>query len=161
MVKGSFTDESFWSVEIDRLWKARIIDGHNLLPKLLPDFISHVKIIEGDGGIGTVRQLNFNKGKNEYDFVMEKIVALDSDCYRTKETVIKGGLIGSRMISYSLEHKFEKVSEHNTRVKLTVEYESFDEKPLSVEEQNLLVVKLTGVMKAIEGYLHTHPTAYV
>ncbi|KAH0470838.1 hypothetical protein IEQ34_000561 [Dendrobium chrysotoxum] len=161
MVKGSFTDESFWSVEIDRLWRARIIDGYNLLPKLLPDFISNAEIIEGDGGIGTVKKLSFTKDINGHGFVIDKITALDSDCYLIKDTVINGGIIGPRLISYSFEHKFEKISDHSTLVKLTVEYESSDEYPLSVEEQNLLIVRMTGIMKAIEGYLHTHPTAYV
>jgi hypothetical protein len=45
------------------MFTALIVDSRNLLPKLLPQFVKDVNIIQGDGGAGTIEQVNFNEGK--------------------------------------------------------------------------------------------------
>ena len=35
-----------------------------LLPQLLPDLLSKVELVDGDGGVGTVLLLTFPRGKN-------------------------------------------------------------------------------------------------
>ena len=66
MVSGSITEEMVSSVPPARLWKAAILDAHNLLPKLLPEIIASVEIISGDGGVGSVKQFNFTQGQFIY-----------------------------------------------------------------------------------------------
>ncbi|KAG0488094.1 hypothetical protein HPP92_006638 [Vanilla planifolia] len=161
MVSGSFSKETPLSVPIDRLWKARILDAHNLLPKIFPAFISSVEIIEGDGGIGTVGKVNLTEVVGGYDFVKSKIEELDNEKHIVKESVVEGGLIGTKLNSYTLEHRFEEGGEGKTVERLTVEYESLDETPLSPEEQSQIAGRLSGVTKAVEGYLLANPTAYV
>ncbi|KAK8928415.1 hypothetical protein KSP39_PZI017373 [Platanthera zijinensis] len=165
MVKGSFSDETLYAVNVDRAWNAFVIDAHNLLPKILPDIISQAVIVEGDGGIGTVYNIDFTQAVSEFRFVKHKVVGLDSDCYKIEDAVVDGGYIGSRLKSYifvqKFEEKFEEEGEGSTVVKLTVEYETLDEKPLSVEEQKELIEQVNVFRKAIEGYLQAHPTAYV
>ena len=46
-----------------RIFKALILDGDNLVPKLLPQIIKSIEIVEGDGGAGTIKQMNFAEGK--------------------------------------------------------------------------------------------------
>lgn len=62
MVAGTVTNEIASPVSPARLWKAIVKDSHNLMPKLMPDIISSIAILEGDGGPGTIRQSNFTDG---------------------------------------------------------------------------------------------------
>lgn len=49
-------------VDAARLFKALIIDSHNLIPKLMPQAIKSIEIIQGEGGAGTIKQINFAEG---------------------------------------------------------------------------------------------------
>ena len=46
-----------------RLFKALILDGDNLIPKVVPQAIKSVEIIEGNGGPGTIRKITFGEGQ--------------------------------------------------------------------------------------------------
>ncbi|KAM1001798.1 hypothetical protein ACFX13_008364 [Malus domestica] len=46
-------------VAADRLFKALIIDSDNLIPKLMAQAIKSIEIINGDGGVGSIKQINF------------------------------------------------------------------------------------------------------
>ena len=62
MVAGSYSIERESPVEVKRLWNATL-DTHNLLPKIAPEIISSITLLQGDGGVGTIRQVNFTAGK--------------------------------------------------------------------------------------------------
>lgn len=58
----SFLHEYESPIDPGRLFKALIIDSCNLCPKLLPQSIKSIDIIEGDGGVGSIKQVNFAQG---------------------------------------------------------------------------------------------------
>ena len=58
----TFTQEYSSSVAPSRMFKALIVDSRNLLPKLLPQFVKDVTVIQGDGEAGSIEQVNFNEG---------------------------------------------------------------------------------------------------
>ena len=45
----------------DRLFKAYAVDGDNLMPKVAPLAVESSKIIEGNGGPGTIKMITFSK----------------------------------------------------------------------------------------------------
>ena len=47
-----------------RLFKALILDADNLIPKIAPQAIESVEILEGDGGPGTIKKITFGAGYN-------------------------------------------------------------------------------------------------
>lgn len=57
-----------WNVEIEskaaaaRLFKAALVDWHNLGPKVLPEIIASANPVAGDGNVGSIRQINFTSG---------------------------------------------------------------------------------------------------
>jgi hypothetical protein len=59
---------SSWSVDIEtavpapRLFKAAVVDWHNLAPKIASDKIVSAAPAEGDGSVGSTRQFNFAPG---------------------------------------------------------------------------------------------------
>lgn len=50
-------------VGIDALWKALAKDLTFVIPKIIPNLVKSVQLIEGDGGIGTVFLFNFGPGE--------------------------------------------------------------------------------------------------
>lgn len=56
------TEEVNSPVSALRLFKALILDADNLIPKIVPQAVKNVDKIEGDGGPGTIKQLNFAEG---------------------------------------------------------------------------------------------------
>lgn len=59
----SLTDKFTSPVPAAKLFKALILDADNLLPKLMPQAIKSVEIVEGNGGPGTIKKLTFAEGK--------------------------------------------------------------------------------------------------
>lgn len=62
MVLGSIVGEYKSPIAVERLWKALICDAHNFMPKALPQVISSIDLLEGDGGVGTIKKFNFTEG---------------------------------------------------------------------------------------------------
>lgn len=58
----SFAQEIESPIAPGRLFKALILDYHNLFTKLKPQSIISMDIIQGDGGVGTIKQINFTQG---------------------------------------------------------------------------------------------------
>lgn len=61
-MKGSFTEEESSVLPPSRLWKAGIRAVLNLLPKIMPEVIASAQLLQGDGSVGSIRQLNFTPG---------------------------------------------------------------------------------------------------
>lgn len=59
------TQEFACPIAPTRMFTALIVDSKNLIPKLLPQFIKSVEVIEGDGGAGSIEQVNFSEGKQK------------------------------------------------------------------------------------------------
>ena len=65
---GVFTHESHETSAVPpaRLFKAFVLDSHNLIPKVLPQAIKSIEIIEGNGGPGTIKKITFGEGQLQY-----------------------------------------------------------------------------------------------
>lgn len=62
MGSTTFTYDYSSPVAPSRMFKALITDSRTLLPKLLPQFIKEVNVIQGDGEAGSIEQVNFAEG---------------------------------------------------------------------------------------------------
>jgi Pathogenesis-related protein Bet v 1 family len=63
-MSSSWTTEIEAAVPAPRLFKAAILDWHNLAPKIAPEKIVSAAPVEGDGNVGSIRQFNFAPGTN-------------------------------------------------------------------------------------------------
>ncbi|KAK2645119.1 hypothetical protein Ddye_020314 [Dipteronia dyeriana] len=63
-----------------RMFKALILDSHNLVPKLVKKSIKSIDVIEGDGEeVGCIKQANFCEGDVSCGYMRHRIDALDKD----------------------------------------------------------------------------------
>ncbi|CAH2080514.1 unnamed protein product [Thlaspi arvense] len=58
----SFTDKTSSPIPLARAFKALILEGDNLIPKIMPQAFKSIDVIEGDGGAGTIKKINFAEG---------------------------------------------------------------------------------------------------
>ncbi|XP_077242775.1 class-10 pathogenesis-related protein 1-like [Tasmannia lanceolata] len=159
MVVGSFTDEMVYSLPLERLWKANG-DTHNLIPKIMPGSVSSIDVLEGSGGVGTVKKFNFTEAVKDFSFMKTRIDAVDDAKYVFKYTVIDGGLVGVNVKWYSFEMKFEATADGGSLSKIKVEYDSLGDSLLTEDEIAQIKAGNQGMVKAVEGYLQANPDAY-
>ncbi|CAA2962027.1 PR-10 type pathogenesis-related [Olea europaea subsp. europaea] len=154
------TEEVNSPVSALRLFKALILDADNLIPKIVPQAVKNVDKIEGDGGPGTIKQLNFAEG-SEFKYVKHRIDALDKENMSYSYTLIEGDALMNILESITYEIKIESAPEGGSKVKNTSTYNT---KPgVEIKEENVKAgkEKAAGVFKAVEAYLSANPDAYV
>ncbi|PKH93986.1 hypothetical protein CRG98_049781, partial [Punica granatum] len=57
----SFTQEFPCPISPARMFRALIVESSDLIPRLLPQFIKSVELVEGDGGAGSIERVNFTE----------------------------------------------------------------------------------------------------
>ncbi|XP_038718961.1 major pollen allergen Bet v 1-A-like [Tripterygium wilfordii] len=163
MAVGIIVDEHASSVSVERLWKAAIVDSHNLVPKLLPTIISSIDILEGGGGVGTIKLLNFAADVKGAKFIKDRVDVMDHEKHIFKHSIIEGGLIGDKMKSYAAEVSFKSSTsdEGGSLANLKIEYELLEDGGVPSEEEisNIKQVHM-AMVKAVDGYLLANPNAY-
>nr|CAD1830155.1 unnamed protein product [Ananas comosus var. bracteatus] len=91
-----------WNFDIEspvaapRLFRAALLDWHNLAPKFAPEIVVSATVIEGNGGVGSVRQFNFSSAM-PFTYTKERLDYVDHDKYESKQTLIEGGGIESSL----------------------------------------------------------------
>lgn len=50
------------TVQAAKMYKGLLLDMDEIIPKILPQVIKSVQIIEGDGGVGTIKEVTFGEG---------------------------------------------------------------------------------------------------
>ncbi|XP_022749048.1 major allergen Pru ar 1-like [Durio zibethinus] len=155
----SFTQEFTCPIDAARMFKALIIESNTLIPKLLPQFIKSVDVIHGDGGAGSIEQVNFTEASH-FKYVKHRIDELDRDNLMCKYTMIEGDALGDKLESIAYEVKFEAISDGGCICKMTSNYHTIGEFEIKEEEIKAGKDKAIGIYKVVETYLLENPTIY-
>ncbi|RVW99131.1 Major allergen Pru av 1 [Vitis vinifera] len=94
---GVFTYESevTSSVPPAKMFKATVLDSDNLIPKIRPQDIKSVEILQGQGGPGTIKKIHFGEAALNQFLMSSKVVASpDGGCIykNTKKYHTKAGV---------------------------------------------------------------------
>ncbi|XP_030463072.1 major allergen Pru ar 1-like [Syzygium oleosum] len=155
----TFTQEFATPIAPSRMFKALILDSHNLIPKIAPQGIKSIEFIEGDGGVGSIKQTNFADG-GHLKCLKHKIDALDSDNLVCKYSLIEGGAIFDKIESVVYEVKFEASSNGGCICKMSSEYHTKTGVELKEEDIKQGKEKAMGLYKVVEEYLLANPDVY-
>ncbi|CAI0467159.1 unnamed protein product [Linum tenue] len=165
-----YTEENPSPVAPSRLFKALIGDSETLMPKLLPQVIKSLALVEGDGGVGSIRLIAFHEGVPSKN-VKTRIDALDAEKFEYTYTLLEGDLLNEKIesISYEVE-KIESISyemefapgpDGGTIGKIKATYVTKGEGPPTEEERKKGKETSLAMFKVVEGYLQQNPDAYV
>ncbi|KAJ6810497.1 pathogenesis-related protein 1-like [Iris pallida] len=157
-----------WSQEIEspvaasRLFKAAYLDWHNLGPKVLPELLVGAALISGDGGVGSIRQLNFAP-ENPYAYGKEKLDFVDHEKFEATQSLVEGGYLGKKLEAVSINFKFQPTGAADGGCVVRIVATAKVIPGVEVGEETFVRARagLTARFKAAEAYLLANPTAYV
>lgn len=58
----TYESEDASPVPAAKLFKALVLEADHLLPKIIPDVVKSIEVLEGNGGPGTVKKLAYVEG---------------------------------------------------------------------------------------------------
>ncbi|GMP76444.1 hypothetical protein CsSME_00033115 [Camellia sinensis var. sinensis] len=154
-----FSQEFTCPVAPARMFKALILESNNLIPKLLPQFIESVEVIEGDGGPGSIEQVNFTQDSN-FNYVKHRIDELDKEKFVCKYTMIEGDRLGDKLESIDYVVRFEAANNGGCICKMITKYHTVGELENKEEEIKSGKDSAMGVYKVVEAYLLDNPHVY-
>ncbi|OWM88099.1 major allergen Pru ar 1-like [Punica granatum] len=159
MAVTCFTQEFKTTIAPSRMFKALILDSHNLIPKIAPQGIKSIDFIEGDGGAGSIKQTNFANG-GHLKWLKHRIDAIDVEQLVCKYTLIESDIAFDKIGSVVYEVKFETSSDGGCLCKMTSEYHAKASLELKEEDIKQGKDKAMGLYKVVEEYLAANPEAY-
>ncbi|XP_010245453.1 PREDICTED: major allergen Pru ar 1-like [Nelumbo nucifera] len=146
-------------VSPSRLFKALILDSHNLCPKLMFASIRNIEFLEGDGDVGSIKQINFTEA-SPYRYVKHRIDELDKENFTCKYTLIEGDALAEKLESITYEVKFEANAWGGCICKMSSEYRTIGDVEVKEEEIEDGKDRAIGMYEVVEAYLLAHPNAY-
>ncbi|KAE9591661.1 putative START-like domain, Bet v I type allergen [Lupinus albus] len=155
----TFTDESTTTVQAERLFKSLILDAHNLIPKLLPQAIKKVELVQGNGGPGSIQEITIVEGDN-IKHLKHRIDALDKENLAYSYTVIEGDSVLEKVDSVSHEIKFEATAEGGSKTKNISKYQPKEGVDIKEEDFKADREEASTILKVVEAYLVANPEAY-
>nr|CAK93636.1 PR-10 protein [Malus domestica] len=141
-----------------RLYNALVLDADNLIPKIAPQAVKTVEILEGDGGVGTIKKVSFGEG-SEYSYVKHKVEGIDKDNFDYSYSLIEGDAISDKIEKISYEIKLV-ASGSGSIIKNTSHYHTKGDVEIKEEHVKVGKDKAHGLFKLIENYLVANPDAY-
>ncbi|XP_015161736.1 major allergen Pru ar 1-like [Solanum tuberosum] len=158
MAVTTFTEENTSPLPPKRIFKASIVDSHNLIPKLMPQAIKSIEV-QGDGGAGSIKTINFPDGGN-FKSIKYRVDELNEDTYTYKYTLIEGGGLVDNLEKITYDVKFEQSTDGGSISKVTSSYYTVGDFKLKEEEIKAGKEKVLAMFKAVEAYLLQNPEAY-
>ncbi|KAL3727744.1 hypothetical protein ACJRO7_032482 [Eucalyptus globulus] len=155
----TFTQEFPTLIAPSRMFKALIVDSHNLIPKIAPQGIKSIEFVEGDGGAGSIKVTNFAEG-GHLKFLKHKIDFLDTENLVCKYTLIEGDVIFDKIEKVIYEVQFLASSNGGCICKMISEYHAKGDVELNEEDIKRGKEKAMGLYKVVEEFLLANPDAY-
>lgn len=147
-------------VSPSRMFKALILDSHNICPRLLFSSIKSIEFFEGDGDVGTIKQVNYIEG-GEIRYIKHRVDALDKEKFMCKYKFIEGdGLIDSMLEFLTLEVKFEGYGRGGCVCKVTSDFKAKEGVEIKGIDIELGKYKPLGMYEVVEAHLKANPQLY-
>nr|CAA54694.1 1-Sc1 [Betula pendula]prf//2122374A allergen Bet v 1-Sc1 [Betula pendula] len=142
-----------------RLFKAFILDGDNLIPKVAPQTVSCVENIEGNGGPGTIKKITFPEG-SPFKYVKERVDEVDHVNFKYSYSVIEGGAVGDTLEKICNEIKIVPAPGGGSILKISNKYHTKGNHEMKAEQIKASKEKAEALFRAVESYLLAHSDAY-
>ncbi|KAK9756901.1 hypothetical protein RND81_01G128700 [Saponaria officinalis] len=142
-----------------RLFKALSTDTHNLLPKVVPDFVKSIDVLHGDpSSVGCVEQINLAEGRI-HKYLKNRTDEIDESKYYIKYTTFEGDVLGDTLECAVYETTYEAVGD-GTQYKVVAHYHTKGDHVKTEEEVSIGQNAITKMFKAVEAYLIANPHVY-
>ncbi|CAI9776032.1 unnamed protein product [Fraxinus pennsylvanica] len=147
------------SIPAGKLFKAFILDSDNLIPKIQPQAIKSVEILEGDGGAGTIKVITFGEG-SQFKSVKHRVDNVDNENLTYSYSIIEGDALMGVLESITDHLKIVPTADGGSICKNSSIYHTKGDAQISKEKIKEGKEKAVGIFKAVEAYLQANPDAY-
>ncbi|OVA07461.1 Bet v I domain [Macleaya cordata] len=155
----SFEEEFPCPVAPHRMFHALFEDAHNLMPKIMPHAIKNVEFLSGDGGPGSLQQVNFSDA-SPAKYVKNRLDFKDKENFVCNYTVTECDAFGDKVDYITNEVKFEAAPGGGCICKTKTTYHSKGDTVLSEEQVKAGKENSMGMYKFVENYLVENPHVY-
>ncbi|XP_050215809.1 major strawberry allergen Fra a 1.06-like [Mercurialis annua] len=153
----SYEAEFSSSIPPANLFKAMVLDMVTLLPKIFPQLFTNFVTLQGDGGPGTIRQVNLADGRT----LKERTEAVDKENFRYVYSIIEGDVLTNNIEKICNEVSLTVALDGGTICKRSSRYFTADDVDVKEEEIKAHNEKTDGILgailKAFEHYLLENP----
>ncbi|XP_042499874.1 major strawberry allergen Fra a 1.07-like [Macadamia integrifolia] len=154
----TISNEFSCPIDPARLFKAAILDAHNLLPKIVPDKIKSIEI-QGDDGAGSIKRINL-ADDGPFDFIKHRIDEVDEQNFKCKFSLIEGAVVGEKIEKVVDTVQFVASADGGSIIKATSEFYTTGDYTMGEDEIQMGKDMAVGTFKVVEGYLLQNPDAY-
>ncbi|KAL2453462.1 MLP-like protein [Abeliophyllum distichum] len=147
------------SIPAGKLFKAFVLDSDNLIPKIMPQAIKSVEILEGDGGVGTIKIITFGEG-SQFKSIKHRVDNIDKENLTYSYSIIEGDALNDVLESINYHIKIVPTADGGSICKNRSIYNTKGDVQITEEKIKEGKEKATGMFKAVEAYLQANPDAY-
>ncbi|KAL0286599.1 UNVERIFIED_CONTAM: Major allergen Pru ar 1 [Sesamum calycinum] len=146
------------SIPAAKMFKAVVLDADTLIPKIMPQAIKNVEILEGDGGVGTIKIIHFGEA-SQYKSAKHRVDAIDTENLTHSYTIVEGDALAGVLESITYHVKIVPTEMEDASARTgafttpRAMLRSVKRKSRGKEEKAL------QMFKAIEAYLHANADA--
>ncbi|XP_057814140.1 major allergen Pru ar 1-like [Cryptomeria japonica] len=159
MVAGTVTIETESEVAPKRLWNALVKD-HELIAREIPELCAGVTFLEGNGGVGSIKQINFTPGSTEFSYVKERVDVVDEEKLIYSYTDIEGGELGKNLASAQFTLKLSPKAGGGSVVSHICNFDTLPGVPQEEAKLEAMKAQLTALFKKMEAYVIANPSLY-
>ncbi|XP_071702701.1 root allergen protein-like [Rutidosis leptorrhynchoides] len=134
-------------------------DFDNIATKVEPETYKSINIIQGDGGVGSIRSTTYADGYR-FKGIISKVDAIDKTNLSLSNTGFEGDALMGIVDTATHHIKFVPSSDGGSISKHTVELKCKGDSTLGEDTINFVKEACGKTFKAIESYVNAHPEAY-
>ncbi|GJT75445.1 root allergen protein-like protein [Tanacetum coccineum] len=146
------------SLSADKLFKL-FHDFDTLAPKLEPQNYKAINLLEGDGGVGSIKSTTYGDAV-PFTSAKHKIDAIDASNFSVTYTVFEGDALMGILDSATHHIKFVPSADGGVVFKDSVVFKGKGDAKPTEEALNQFKELLTNTFKTLEAYAIAHPEAY-
>ncbi|KAK2987134.1 hypothetical protein RJ640_019694 [Escallonia rubra] len=143
-----------------KVFKAFVLDSDKLIPKILPTAFKSVEIIEGDGGVGSIKLITFGEATSQLKSMKHRIDGLDKENFTYSYTIVEGEALLEGIESISYHVKIVPSADGGSVCKNRSIYHTKGDFQITKVQIKTGKEKALGIFKAVEAYLQANPDAY-
>ncbi|KAH9683667.1 hypothetical protein WN944_025392 [Citrus x changshan-huyou] len=152
----TFESNDTYAVPPARMFKALVLESDQLFPKIFPDAIKNIDVVEGDGGAGSIKKITFAEGGQVND-VKHKIEEVDKVNLKTSYSIIEGAILADQLEKISYDNQWVPSPDGGSICKTICKLYTKGELEVTEEQFNAGKEKSAAMVKALEAYLLANP----
>ncbi|KAK1385600.1 Major allergen Pru ar like [Heracleum sosnowskyi] len=140
------------TVTAAEMYKAMFLDMDVVIPQILPQLIKSVQILEGDGGVGTIKYFTYGQAVKATS-MKQKVITMDEEEMTYSYIVFEGDILSEKVESITNHFKVVPTDDGGCIVKLSVVFTPVAGEMVPEEYVKETIAQSFQVFMATEAYI--------